>query len=655
ARPDSVGPCAKTSPVRALMCTGISIRKCSTCAERVGNRKRQRAARGLPLSFPTAGGSGLVGVQIDTGTARCQDVVRVYRTLDGVLQIPFGLAVALGHTLLEAGVDPVYGVTFLLELVQQFGEAGVGALGFFLVGAIVQHVDDVVHVTRGNDELRNIVQAVLVQDALGHGRLFAAFAATGLTDRREPHGATAPTPVVQTELLQVRHTGHQLGAVLEGLLVPGLFLGDDATLAELLELVDDDLPVDVDLLLGAVQCRVQVPGTHAGVLLDLLLDLVGGVARLGDVVGTTHVAAARFPEDIGDHRRVGDDPADTQWTQDLDDLDNVFLVLEDDLEGLEYRRLGHQPEAHLGADTVVGLGEHAVQGRAIAPLEDLPGVAALHATHAGAIDITVGQYHFHAALHHEVLTVGGVTHTTVHGVAHRAGKSRRCGEGHHDRQVVCLTLVVHLTVGHARLDQCVAHFRVDLDDLVHFLQVKNDRTALPRGIRAITEVAAGGDGPDRNAVLVTDLHYTLDLFHGGGGDCGGGRVGGVLHGHHDLVVGNQLLLFHQHVLVTQQGAELLHRCVEFLLRHAAGQYAIVLFRHGSDSFRSRSKRKRGCHQAARRPGHSAERRSGDRHPANPADSRYRRPTGQRGAGCAVRRTAGGPGQHCPGAPRSARS
>src|SRR5690606_6762413 len=143
------------------------------------------------------------------------------------------------------------------------------------------------------------------------------------THRREPHGATAPTPVVQTEFLQVRHTGHQFGAVLEGLLVPGLFLGDDATLAELLELVDDDLPVDVDLLLGAVQCRVQVPGTHAGVLLDLLLDLVGGVARLGDVVGTTHVAAARFQVDISDNSRAGDITADTESTQDLDDLDNV--------------------------------------------------------------------------------------------------------------------------------------------------------------------------------------------------------------------------------------------------------------------------------------------------------------------------------------------
>src|SRR5690606_4656221 len=350
-----------------------------------------------------------------------------------------------------ACVDPVYGVTFLLELVQQLGEAGVGALGFFLVGAIVQHVDDVVHVTRGNDELRNIVQAVLVQDALGQRCLLAALAATGLTDRREPHGATAPTPVVQTELLQVRHTGHQLSAVLEGLLVPGLFLGDDATLAELLELVDDDLPVDVDLLLGAVQCRVQVPGTHAGVLLALLLDLVVGVARLGDVVGTTHVAAARFPEDIGDHRRVGDDPVDTQRTQDLDDLDNVFLVLEDDLERLEYRRLGHQPEAHLGADAVVGLGEHAVQGRAIAQLKDRPAVAAIHTTHTDALDITVGHYHFHPAPHHEVLAAGSVTHSTGHGVAHRAGNGRGCGGGQHDRQVVCLDVVVQLTVGHARL------------------------------------------------------------------------------------------------------------------------------------------------------------------------------------------------------------
>src|SRR5690606_41590917 len=111
-----------------------------------------------------------------------------------------------------------------------------------------------------------------------------------------------------------------------------------------------------------------------------------------------------------------------------------------------------------------------------------------------------GQYHFHAALHHEVLAVGGVTHTPVHGVAHRAGDGRRRGERQHDRQVVFLDVVVQLTVGHARLDQGVAHFRVDLDALVNLLQVQNDLPALARGGRAISGVPAGGDGPDRTAV-----------------------------------------------------------------------------------------------------------------------------------------------------------
>jgi hypothetical protein len=74
--------------------------------------------------------------------------------------------------------------------------------------------------------------------------------------------------------------------------------------------------------------------------------------------------------------------------------------------GLEDRRLGHQPETHLGADAVVGLGEHAVQRRAVAPLEHLPGLVALDAAHAGAVDIAVGHHHFHAALHQEVFAIG---------------------------------------------------------------------------------------------------------------------------------------------------------------------------------------------------------------------------------------------------------
>src|SRR5690606_13079954 len=60
--------------------------------------------------------------QVDAGLAGREDVVRVQGTLDGVLQTPLHIAVALRHALLERGVDAVHGVAMLLELVQQFAE-----------------------------------------------------------------------------------------------------------------------------------------------------------------------------------------------------------------------------------------------------------------------------------------------------------------------------------------------------------------------------------------------------------------------------------------------------------------------------------------------------------------------------------------------------
>src|SRR5690606_20977318 len=267
--------------------------------------------------------------------------------------------------------------------------------------------------------------------------------------------------------------------------------------AELLQRVSDDLEVDIDLLLGAIQAGIDVPGAEILVLLNLLEDRVGGGTRLADVVRAAHAGGCSFPDGSGDHHGVGDDLGQAQRTNELDDLGDIGLFGELDLERLEHRRLGHQPEAHLGADAVVGLGEHAVQGRTVAPLEHLPGVVALHAAHTGAVDVTVGQDHFHAALHHEVLAVWGVTHAAVHGVAQRAGNRRRRGEGQHQRDVVFLQVVIQLTVGHAGLDQGGTQLSVDVKDLVHLLQVEDDLTTLPRGGGAITEVAAGGDGPDR--------------------------------------------------------------------------------------------------------------------------------------------------------------
>ncbi|MNJ45192.1 hypothetical protein D3C77_402770 [compost metagenome] len=119
-----------------------------------------------------------------------------------------------------------------------------------------------------------------------------------------------------------------------------------------------------------------------------------------------------------------------------------------------------------------------------------------------------------------------------------------------------LDVVVELLVSHPRFDQGGTQLRVDVKDLVHFLQVEDHLAALAGSRRAITEVAAGGDGPDRDLELVADLHHALHLFHRGGGDGSGGRMFGVVHGHHDLVVGDQLIVLDQDVVVAQQGAEL---------------------------------------------------------------------------------------------------
>ncbi|MCY1420624.1 hypothetical protein D9M71_362510 [compost metagenome] len=422
----------------------------------------------------------------------------------------------------------------------------------------------------------------------------------------------------------------------------GFFLRDDPALAQLLQGAGDDVPVHVDLFLGAVQRGIDVPGPEVLVLLDLLEDGVGGRPGLGGVLGTTGVAGRGFPEYAGDHHGVRDDLGDTQGTDEFDDLGDVGLVLELDLERLEHRRLGHQPEAHLGADAVVGLGEHAVQGRAVAPLEYLPGVVAFHAAHAGPVDVTVGQHHFHAALHQEVFAIRGVADATVHGVAQRTGDGRRGGERQHQRNVVFLQVVVQLLVGHTRFDQRSAQVRIDVEDLVHFLQVENHLAALARCRGAVTEVPPGGDGPDRNPVFVADLHHALHLLDRGGGNGSGRRMFGVVHRHHDLGVGDQLLVLDQDILLAQQRTELADRLLEIGGIHSAREQGILVWLgHLISSFKPRSRTKRKCRSAVTDGWQPAVPVLCERCPAWPACIPGQRPTARRRPCCGWPRIAGG--------------
>ncbi|MNN31736.1 hypothetical protein D3C81_1454340 [compost metagenome] len=199
-----------------------------------------------------------------------------------------------------------------------------------------------------------------------------------------------------------------------------------------------------------------------------------------------------------------------------------------------------------------------------------------------------------------MLAIRGVAYATIHGVAQRPGDGRWRGERQHQRQVVLLQVVVQLLVGHARLDQGGAQVRVDVDDLVHLLQVEDHLAALAGSRRTVAEVAPGGDGPHRDLVLVADIHHALHLFDAGGGDDGGRRMFGVVHGHHDLVVGDQLLVLGQDVFLAQQLAELADGLLEVGGIHAAReQGTVVLLGHLVSSFKPRSRTKRKCRSAAR--------------------------------------------------------
>ena len=242
-------------------------------------------------------------------------------------------------------------------------------------------------------------------------------------------------------------------------------------------------------------------------------------------------------------------------------------------------RSGRMPETHLGADTVVRLSEHAVQRRAITPFEDLPGLVALDAAHAGAQHVAVGQHHFHAALHQEVFAIRRVAHAPVHGVADRTGNAGGRRKRQHQRQFVVFDVVVQLLVGHARLDQRGAKLRVNMDDLVHQPQVQHDLTALAGRGRAIAKIATGRDGPDRHFVGVANLQDRLDFFHRLGEQNGCRGMLLVFDGHHDLVVRDEAFGAGLHTVSIEDFAEFLQCRIKTFFGHALGQHRIFGISH----------------------------------------------------------------------------
>lgn len=140
-------------------------------------------------------------------------------------------------------------------------------------------------------------------------------------------------------------------------------------------------------------------------------------------------------------------------------------------------------------------------------------------------------------------------------------------------------VIDELLIGHARFDQCGTHHRIDLDDLVHPLQVENDLSPVVRCRCTVAEIVTRRDRPDRNLILVADGHDALDLFDRGGGQRRGRRKLLLRFRHHDFPVGDQLFVPQQDAILPQQRSELVDRLLKRLLRHAAGKDGAVLLCH----------------------------------------------------------------------------
>lgn len=175
-------------------------------------------------------------------------------------------------------------------------------------------------------------------------------------------------------------------------------------------------------ILGAVEDPGDVAAGHvrgvfcndgardgAGALVPEGFGLAGYVELLDDVA------------ELGD---VAEDAVEGEGADDFHDGLEVVFAEEGHHVGLVAGR-GHEPEAHLCDDAVVGLGEHAVREGAVGGLEGLPcrvvGVVfAGEGAHSGSEDGAVWEDDLHAAVVGKVVAIRGVAYASIKSVAHNA-------------------------------------------------------------------------------------------------------------------------------------------------------------------------------------------------------------------------------------------
>src|SRR5699024_1805555 len=87
-----------------------------------------------------------VRLQANTGLAWRQDTVRVQGFLQGSMHLAQRLPERAGYLLHELGIGAVEAIAALGELIDQLGKTVVGTLSLFRILAVIEQVDDVVHI-----------------------------------------------------------------------------------------------------------------------------------------------------------------------------------------------------------------------------------------------------------------------------------------------------------------------------------------------------------------------------------------------------------------------------------------------------------------------------------------------------------------------------
>ncbi len=407
---------------------------------------------------------------------RCEPLLKSYCSRDQVHELQVGavLAVAARRPLPDQHLEQLADAARLLR-----------------VGGVEQDHEDVVQEAGAARQPRAVVEPELLRPRPHHLDLRERVRAPQRRQRRE---ADVPRLALQPVQDRVGHHARDAGLGAVGRLdlrlghIARVLPADDLRARDASEGLLHAPVARLDDVLGPDEPEPEVPPPDPQRVDDALDRLPPERPRLGGPPRTLRRA-------LGDPHRVGgagaalDRLVELQRAQRVDHRDEVVVARERDLARPEALGLGHEPEAQLRDDPVVGLHEQAVQRRAEAALVDVPRAPVADRTHPGAYQVAVGQQHLQAADGGRVLAVRRLAEAALERVADDAAPSQT-GCRHPQRVAALAQVRVEIEERHAGLQQRVAEVVVDLEDPVHPAELDDHGAAHAWRGAAVAQVAA---------------------------------------------------------------------------------------------------------------------------------------------------------------------